>query len=618
MDANNYLYKQNNIYDSNIVSEYLINMSKNILNINTIITQLCYQNHKSYFKLGDKGDTIVDILFKHYYDEIKIDHIYKLLDCYKKIAIFDYKYRAWFSEIKKWLLKNYNQEIENNLANKYKICINPNITNNDIYKSCIFMCTPSINNINDAISFFCYNIFTTKLISYNVNINYKNNLNNLKQEDFINLISNIINCPYYNQKYDGSFNKTFISIYYNYLKIINKKTINNNLVQLIKLFTKIKNQIIVKYCMVLILELYGTNLTIDIINAMLEYNLIGIYGIYDSILSNFNELLNSAPVNCKKYKSYDKILYYCIYSKAISLNFIPNVDTLDCFIPQVTNIIPMYEEGLNNIIVDIITRYNIIPNKKILDKIICLQNVKLMNLILSHNIYPDITTFNTFIDTNDKLIASNSYPVTTMCNYINNFKLIVDIILKYIPLTVNMIVDIFPFYKISEIAKILTNSQIQILCNYYYSEYAGLKPTLFNYYKYSIYSIFANDRIRCSKESKLSYKKQIIVSHMLEGPINKTSQLSEFNINTSMISYKNLHPIYVDLYGLRGPKGAQGHDGNYNDCNCEKCCKYLKYNIIFNKKYSYGEINITYKKEVDLAKYNFLKYYKKCIKHNLI
>lgn len=618
MDDKNYLYKQVHVDDEQIIENYFLQINEKKINLDTIIIQLCFQNHKSYFKLGNGANKIIELLFNKYYNEIKIDHIYKLLDCYKKISIFDYKYDIWFSQIKEWLLKNYNQETENNLANKYKICINPNITNNAVYKNCIFMCTPSINTINNAISFFCHNIFTTKLIAYNVDINYINNLNNLKQEDFISLIISIINCPYYNQKYDGSFNKTFMSIYYNYLKIINKETINNNLIDLIKLFTKIKNKIVVKYCLVLILELYGTNLTIDIINAMLEHNLIGIYGIYDSILNNFNDLLKGVPVNCKRYISYDKILYYCIYSKAISLNFIPNLDTLDSFIPLITNIIPMYEKGLNDIIVDIITKYKIIPNKKILDKIICLQNVKLMDLILSYNIYPDITTFNTFIDANDKLIASNSYPVITMCNYINNFKLIVDIILKYVPLTLNMIVDVFPFYKVSELSKILTNNQIQILCNYYYTEYINLKPNLEDYYKYSIYSIYANRRIRCSEKSNMSYKKQIFISHMLDGPINKKLQLSKFNTNTSKEFYKNLHPIYVDLLGKRGAKRVHGHDGNYNSCRCKKCAKNLKYNIIFGKKYSHGEITITYIKKVDMDQYNFLIYYKKCIKHNLI
>lgn len=626
--SNNFLYKQVNLENDDIIKEYIENIKNQ--NVDTIILQLCFQNHKSYFKLGIHGTRIMNTLFEYHNSQIKIHHIYRLLDCYKKISMHDYKYDTWINYIRDWLSKNYNQEIEKKLVDYYKLCIIPLKYNNDnnIYKNCIFMYSVCLTNINDTISFFAHNIFTTKLIAHNAFINYNNSINNLSQDDFINLISHIINCPYYNQKYDGSFNKTFMSIYYNYLKIIKSETINNNLVQLIKLFEKIKNPIIVKYCMVLILELYGSSLTIEIINSMLEHNLIGRYGNYCPILDEFLLILNSEPVNCKHRKSHNKIKEYCIYSKAISLKYIPTFDTLDCIIPSITHIIPIYENVLDPIVIDIITRHKIIPNKKILDKVICLQNIILINLILTFDIYPDLNTFNAFIDANDKLIASDCYPVISIIDYLANFKSIVNIILKTtfcnIPLTIDMIIHIFPFYTFqNELPEFLNSNIIQTLCNYYYTKHRLIEPQPIYNYKHNLYSLFANQIIKCTpSNNNISNKKLIHNYHNIKNQILiRKLELCEPLICVIPSSYKNITPLYVvGGLGVRGPTGSPGLNIN-NTCTCRKCCKAIKYNIVFDKKYVIMANNKRYvttcKKKVDIQDYNFLVYYKKCIKHNL-
>lgn len=253
----------------------------------------------------------------------------------------------------------------------------------------------------------------------------------------------------------------------NIVTLINNNTINKidflntfvdlakniNTIDYINVINTIVDKSLIKICFSIILNV---KIDINILNHILRYNYIGT----DKILITI-DIIECVVKNVK----YDPNFY-----EYINKGFCPNIETLYNIIPSIEDNIPIYEHPeLVYIIKDIIEIWNVVPDKKVLDKLMLLQNIDLIKLVTSYKVEPDITTFKLLINNNDILIASDCYPYLKYDKYISNFGQIIELILIYIPLTFDMLIDIFPIYQIKDLERfnIKYDDKLYGLCHYY-------------------------------------------------------------------------------------------------------------------------------------------------------
>lgn len=238
-----------------------------------------------------------------------------------------------------------------------------------------------------------------------------------------------------------------------FIEIINlNKKIDDTINNIIDMLDTLDNKNLVAICFSIILNL---EININRLNYILHFNHIGF-----NKIKNTSELLELTPLE----------IYSPNFYEYINKGFCPNINTLYNIIPNITNDIPIYETPeLVNIIRDIIEIWNVVPDKVVLDKLMLLQNIDLIKLVISYKVEPDINTFKTLINNNDMLIASNCYPHLKYDEYISNFSQIIELILVYIPLTFDMLIDIFPIYQIKDLERfnILYDDKLYSVCHYY-------------------------------------------------------------------------------------------------------------------------------------------------------